>query len=108
MNIPAKLPFYIHKADAVSGAAPDTYLHPWQGPDQYLEEAIRSGASDETLLFLQTGLGRTFCAALELHHQVHGALIWSECDDRECVVDFRQWAELAIWEKAKPAWRAAQ
>jgi hypothetical protein len=75
-----RTPFYMHGAP-VSDADPG---HAFHGPSDYLEEAIRTGASDLLLEWLQTP-GAVFpLAMLELHHQRHGAVLWPQCPDREC------------------------
>lgn len=71
-------------------------LHDWCGPDQYLEEAIKTGASDTVLRFLDSPSGREFATVQELHHQAHGATRFDECRDAECRQDFAAWWPLLV------------
>lgn len=74
----------------------------WRGPQQYLEEAIRTHCSDLTLEFLQTKTGHEFVTAIELHHELHGYEIeWRNCTDTGCIQDGLAWTEIALAAMAK-------
>lgn len=100
--------FYIHQppptlpADARQASFEKPYWAEWTAPDTYLEEAIRTGASDEALAFLDSAIGRDFCMAMELHHQMHGKVLWGDCPARECAEDCERWNQLAaLWSQAR-------
>lgn len=94
-KLDGRVPFYIVGAEQ----KPDkngVVLHDWCGPDQYLEEAIKTGASDTVLRFLDSPAGAEFATVQELHHQAHGAIRFDECRDGECQRDFAAWWPLLV------------
>lgn len=89
------VPFYMAgqpKAD------PTEHRHAWHGPDQYLEEAIRTQASDLALEFLMSSAGVDVVSAMELHHQRHGEISWRHCRDVECYQLGLACAQIAVLE----------
>lgn len=94
-KLETRQPFYI--AGRESAPKNDEVTVPWRGPDEYLEEAIRTGCSDLSLAFLQTPTGREFVTALELHHQQHGlGVAWPDCPEQACQQDGLAWCGIAV------------
>lgn len=94
-KLDGRVPFYI-AGQRENSAENALDLHYWCGPDQYLEEAIKTGASDTVLQFLDSGAGREFATVQELHHSAHGAVRFDECRDVECRRDFALWWPLLV------------